>query len=228
MGMRNAVLLAADIGPLRDEEIFRAAYGLSSGLRKYKADRLRALEDKCQSLGVELMLRAALRRLGLQPGELRYTFIKGHGPALEGYEWLRFSLCHTGDIALCAAGWYDIAVDAEKKAEAKLRVAQRFFAPGEAADVMAQPTPEAQAERFYRYWTLKESFQKIVGMGFRLPMKDFQISLDGETIAVTQQVNGKEYRFREYGFLPGYACSVVVSGGDFPEGELTDIRECLF
>ena len=224
----NAVLLAADIGPLRDDETFRAAYDRSSGFRKYKADRLRAQEDKCQSLGVELMLLAVLRRLGLPPGELRYTFVEGHGPALEGHEGLRFSLCHTGDIALCAAGWYDVAVDAEKKAEAKLRVARRFFCPQEAADVTGQPTPEAQAERFYRYWTLKESFQKIVGLGLGLPMKRFEISLGGEEITVAQQVNGQEYRFREYDFLPGYACSVCVSGGDFPEAELVDIRDCLF
>ena len=228
MEQQNSVLLAADIGPLRDEETFRATYDRSSGLRKYKVDRIRPPEGKCQSLGVELMLRTALRRLGCQPGEMHYTFVKGHGPALAEYEGLRFSLCHTGDIALCAAAPYDIAVDAEKKAVPMLRVAERFFAPKEAADVLGQPTPEAQAERFYRYWTLKESFQKIVGLGFRLPMKNFAISLDGPEIRVTQQVNGKEYRFREYDFLPGYACSVCVSGGEFPEGELVDIRDCLF
>lgn len=223
----RTVFVAADITPLREEKTFRAAYDRVSGFRKYKVDRLRASGDKCQSLGVELMLLAALKRMGVYPGELRYTFIEGHGPALEDYPGLRFSLCHTGDIALCAAAGYDIAVDAEKKAEPKLKVAQRFFCPSEAADVLCQPTPEAQAERFYRYWTLKESFQKIVGMGFRLPMKNFEISL-GEDITVRQSVNEKEYRFREYDFLPGYACSVCVSGGEFPAGERVDIRECLF
>ena len=228
MEKQKGILLAADITPLREEQNFQAAYRLVSDLRKYKVDRLRGTENKCQSLGVELMLRMALRRMGFPPGELRYTFVEGHGPALEGYEGLRFSLCHTGDIALCAAGWTDIAVDAEKKAEAKLRVAERFFCPKEAADVLSQPTPEAQAEMFYRYWTLKECFQKIVGMGFRLPMKDFEISLGGDEITAAQQVNGKQYRFWEYDFLPGYACSVCVSGGDFPEGEILDIRSCLF
>lgn len=227
MERQKEVLLAADITPLKEEQNFQAAYRLVSDFRKCKVDRLRRMEDKCQSLGVELMLRMALRRLGFLPGELRYTFIAGHGPALEGYEGLRFSLCHTGNIALCAAGWTDIAVDAEKKAEARLRVAQRFFCPREAADILSQPTPEAQAEKFYRYWTLKESFQKIVGMGLHLPMKDFEI-LPGEEITVRQRVNGKEYRFRTYDFLPGYACSVCVSGAAFPEGELLDIRNCLF
>lgn len=224
----NAVLLAADISPLLEEENYRAAYALASGFRKSKVERLRLPEDKRQSLGVELMLRMALRRLGDQPRELRYTFVEKHGPALVGYEGLRFSLCHTGDIALCAAAPYDIAVDAEKKAAPMLRIAQRFFAPKEKTDVMSRPTPEDRAERFYRYWTLKESFQKIVGMGFYLPMKDFEISLDGETITISQQVNEQTYRFREYDFLPGYACSVCVSGGDFPEAELLDIRNCLF
>ena len=222
-----AVFVAADITPLREEHVFQAAYDLASGFRKYKVDRLRQTESRCQSLGVELMLRTALRRMGFQPGALRYTFIEGQGPALADYPGLRFSLCHTGDIALCAAAGFAIGVDAEKKAEAKLRVAQRFFCPGEAADVLRQPTPEAQAELFFRYWTLKESFQKIVGMGFRLPMKDFEITLD-ERITVRQSVNGREYRFREYDFLPDYACSVCVSEGEFPEAEMVDIRDCLF
>ena len=228
MENNRAVLVAASIAPLREEKNYQAAYELASGFRRFKVDRIRPPEGKRQSLGVELMLRTALRRLGCQPGEMHYTFVKGHGPALAEYEGLRFSLCHTGDIALCAAAPYDIAVDAEKKATPMLRVAERFFAPKEAADVLGQPTPEAQAERFYRYWTLKESFQKIVGLGLGLPMKRFEISLGGEAITVRQQVNGNEYRFREYDCLPGYACSVCVSGGDFPEAELVDIRDCLF
>ena len=227
MNIPGAVLVAADIAPLREEAAFRTAYESASALRRYKIDRLWKPEDRCLSLGVELMLRAALRRLGLPEEELHFTFGEKGSPVLRGQEGLRFSLCHTGEIVLCAAGWNAIGLDAEKLAEAKLRVAQRFFAPAEAADVLAQPTAEAQRLRFYRCWTLKESYQKMTGLGFHLPMRDFEIAFGEGEITVTRQGVRQDCRFREYDFLPGYACAVCIAGGDFPEPERVDIRELL-
>jgi len=93
-----------------------------------------------------------------------------------GAEGLIFNISHTrGLIALAVSRQREIGVDVEHLGvrQVALDLAERFFAPAEAADLAAVP-PELGQHRFFEYWTFKESYIKAREMGLSLPLDQFQ------------------------------------------------------
>ena len=95
---------------------------------------------------------------------------------------LSFNLSHTSQlVVLAVTADYPIGVDTEDgyTREAPLAVADRFFAPREVTDLRTL-SPERQPERFFQYWTLKESYIKARGMGLSIPLGEFAFHFRGE------------------------------------------------
>ncbi len=93
---------------------------------------------------------------------------------------LRFNLSHTrGLVAVAVSLDRDIGVDVEhvRPRALSLDVADRYFAPTEVTALRAQPAG-AQRDRFFTYWTLKESYIKARGMGLALPLDQFAFDVD--------------------------------------------------
>ena len=218
------VLYAACVTELADAGLYAAACELVTETRREKAARLRFEKDKRLSVGAELLLRYALRPAGVT--ELSFAYGENEKPYLPERD-VHFNLSHSGDWVLCAVGGCELGCDIERIAPVNLKVAKRFFAPDEYADIIAAPTPEAQRELFFRYWTLKESFMKATGLGLRLPMNEFAIRR-GKEIAVRQSVDTRDYVFREYPDIGGYCCALCAAGQE-PEETLhiVNIRTLL-
>ena len=88
---------------------------------------------------------------------------------------LRFNLSHTQGLAVLALAFNrDLGVDVEYlgRQETNADIAERFFAPEEVLDFIAQPEHQKSA-RFLEYWTLKESYIKAIGMGLSCPLESF-------------------------------------------------------
>lgn len=95
------------------------------------------------------------------------------GPALS------FNLSHTkGMVVMAVSAPQAIGVDVENYGEraAPLDVAGHFFSPLEAKQLYALPK-EAQQERFFHYWTLKEAYIKAEGKGLTIPLDEFSMDL---------------------------------------------------
>lgn len=90
--------------------------------------------------------------------------------------WLQFNLSHTHGLIACAVA-RDRAVGVDVESIRNLNnlpgLCQYAFAPVETADVLAAPSQQAQTERFFSYWTLKEAYIKARGMGLSLPLQQF-------------------------------------------------------
>jgi 4'-phosphopantetheinyl transferase len=57
-----------------------------------------------------------------------------------------------------------------------VHIADRYFSSAEIAELHSVP-PEDRAERFFRYWTLKESYIKATGKGLSVPLEQFSFCL---------------------------------------------------
>lgn len=219
----KTVLYAASVAPLAEEKRYQAAYDAASPERKARADRYRREEDRRLSLGAELLLRHALRQEGIKelPPILRDA---GGKPRFADCPW-RFSLSHSGELALCALSPCEVGCDAEQITQADLAVAGRYFRREEYEDLLSR-SPAEQNRLFFRYWTLKESFLKATGRGLSLPLDSFRVLPDSPS-RVTEIADGENYRFAEFDTVAGYQIAVCTAGDggavSLHEVDLTEI-----
>ena len=210
MGVQKPVLYAASVAPLADAARYAAAYAEVSPARREKTDRFRFEKDRRLSLGAELLLRRALRAEGL--GEVPMAFTYGaQGKPYFKDGGVYFNLSHSGEYVLCALAPYEVGCDVEQITPIDLKIARRFFFRSEYDDIAAQTTEEARSELFFRYWTLKESFMKVTGLGIKLPLDAFEIVRASE-ITVRQSVDTRQYSFAEFDEISGYQCALCTAG----------------
>lgn len=187
---------------LNDEDLFLKAYSLLPKERREKIDRLKYKKDKFLSLGVGILLKYALCQFD-KNSDTDILYGENGKPYLRGNEFF-FNASHSKNVAVCCIAPFEIGCDIEYKKNINQNIANRFFSNEEYNDIISSPD---STDKFYRYWTLKESFIKATGLGMRLPLNHFGISLK-ENVTVNQQVNGNKYFFKEFFELSGFACAV--------------------
>lgn len=118
--------------------------------------------------------------VGKTPESLVYREAEGGKPELvlePSDPQLRFNLSHSKSIALLALALKsEVGVDVEDVRPIERDVAKRFFSPAEVA-AMAPLDGEEWLRAFYRCWTRKEALLKVEGMGLRIPLDSFDVSV---------------------------------------------------
>lgn len=137
-------------------------------------------------------LRACDRKLSLGAWRLMEEILKRHGFSAENVtigvngkpqcEGVYFNLSHSGDMVLCVAGDVPVGCDIEKVTDAPLEVADRYFSERERRYIdEAQNIPEVN-RRFFRLWTMKESYLKMTGEGMNLSPERIEIDCNALTV----------------------------------------------
>jgi 4'-phosphopantetheinyl transferase len=128
------------------------------------------------------------------PESLVYREAEGGKPelVLEGDDApVRFNLSHSKSIALLAVALdMAVGVDVEDVRPIERDVANRFFSAVEIA-TMAPLDGEEWLDAFYRCWTRKEAILKVEGMGLRLPLDSFDVSVRAGEPAALQAARPK-------------------------------------
>lgn len=173
-------------------------------------------EDQLRSLIGELLIRKVLMdRCGLQNADIRFMLTPNGKPMLVGAEHLHFNVSHAGDWVVCAIDKQPIGIDVEKVKAANLAVSRSFFTEKEHLDICHAADPN---ERFFDYWTLKESFIKHSGKGLSQELNSFTIFFSEHTIRVLLEGKTLENGYLKQYFLEeGYKLAVCASGEVLPE-----------
>lgn len=210
-----------DVTPLMDGQTYRKYYAMLPGWRKEKADRMRRGEDKALSVGAWILYQCMLKEYGISEDAV-------------------YNLSHSGRYALCSLevseilkregdeplktddGAVKLGCDVEMIGEFQPKIAKRFFCPSEEAYILEQDSSELQAETFYRYWVLKESFVKATRQGLKIDLRSFEIGMtDGDPKLIRQPEEYPEkYYYREYQVAAGDARVAVCS----TESEFGELR----
>jgi 4'-phosphopantetheinyl transferase len=96
----------------------------------------------------------------------------------------------------------DIGCDVENMTRSNdvLAIADRYFSPCESKELFSLPV-EQQRNRFFDYWTLKESYIKAWGLGLAIPLKDFSFTIGQDkssTKTNIQYIDGISLSFAEH------------------------------
>jgi 4'-phosphopantetheinyl transferase len=176
--------------------LMAGAARILSDAERERASRFVFDRDRDSYIAAHTLLRLALsqraRERGARVPPARWQFrVTGDGrPEVDGGETclgLRFNLCHTAGLAVCAVSSdVPVGVDAEViDRRVPLSLAYVCLAPGERAALTALPAA-AQPARFLEYWTLKEAFVKAVGVGLTVPLDRICFSVTpGQPVRLT-------------------------------------------
>ena len=196
----------ADVSALQEEGLFLRLYRRVSPERREKTDRMVFGKDKRLSLGAGALLEVVLAAEGVR--DFTLTTEGNKKPRLAHRDDIRFNLSHAGTKVMCAVSDQDIGCDVEQITEIDMEIAKRFFFAEEYEALMNCREKGERNELFFRYWTLKESFMKATGLGFKLALDDFCILLGERDISVRQNVDSRAYCFREFCLNDGYRYAV--------------------
>lgn len=163
-----------------------AAYdALLTTEERAKQRRFRFAIDRHDCLVTRALVRTTLSRYApVDPAAWRFELNQYGRPHLAPGQCdpdLRFNLSHTRGLIACAVTLgREIGCDVEwlGRSGETVAIADRYFSTSEVRSLRALPEEE-QRERFFCYWTLKESYIKARGMGLALPLDQFSLRLDG-------------------------------------------------
>lgn len=135
--------------------------------------------DRQRYLVTRVLVRTVLSRYEpVRPEDWRFS-VNAHGrPEIANAgrdRRLSFNIAHTHSlIVLGVADGRALGVDVEnlRNRDASPEIAERFFAPTEAAALASLPAGRRR-DRFYEYWTFKEAYIKARGMGLSIPLDKF-------------------------------------------------------
>jgi 4'-phosphopantetheinyl transferase len=173
--------LSEHVAAPEDAELCRA---MLSEEERQREQRFHFQADRQSYLAAHAVTRGVLGRLlGTRPSALGFVAGPRGRPELAypaSRPPLRFNLSHTRGMVACAVALeHDVGVDVElieRRVEID-HLARSVFSEDERAD-LARVDGEAQRQRFFELWTLKEAYIKAVGHGLGLPLRAITLSFE--------------------------------------------------
>ncbi len=155
-----------------------------------RAERYRVPHHQYQFLSTRGILRNLISHyVGIPPGTLRFENNLQGKPALADPSSLslQFNVSHTSGMALLAfTVEHAVGIDVEQvnRNVSDQDIATRYFSPREAA-YLATLSPDKRTQEFLTYWTCKEAYLKMRGIGLSGGMAQCEIALDPDGLKAT-------------------------------------------
>ncbi len=149
-------------------------------------DRFVFAKDRLQFLATRALVRTVLSQYAsVDPRAWRFESGERGKPYItepQGHRGLLFNLSNTRGLIVCAVSTQvaQLGCDTEditRKTET-VSIADHYFSPLEVQALKDLPASQ-HTQRFFSYWTLKESYIKARGLGLALPLDQFSFLLDG-------------------------------------------------
>ena len=186
-----------------------------------RRSRFRFEEDRQLFLVSHALLRAVLSQYApVAPTEWKFQQTAKGKPLVAadaGLPALQFNLSHTANLAACAVTrTCPVGVDVESlDRHADPKVAQRVLTPSELKQFQ-EAAPRQQKELFFRYWTLKESYVKAVGLGLAMSLREISFVLSETNppaivFSAASSENARAWQFHQQPVDPHYFLAVTVA-----------------
>ena len=165
---------------ISDRKLLRRYESLLSDAESAQMARFYYAGHRHQYLVTRALIRSSLSTFfPVDPATWKFTAGAYGKPDIEHPEVevpLRFNISHTQGLIVCAiVRGYDIGVDTEdteRSTRTDLDSLASYFSPQEIDEIRNLPASR-QKQRFFDYWTLKESYIKARGLGLAIPLDKF-------------------------------------------------------
>lgn len=217
---------------LTDPQLLHSYQALMTPEERVRQQRFHFEKGRHEYLVTRALVRTVLSRYaGVDPHEWRFVSNAYGRPEIASPPHLpplRFNLSHTEGLIVCIVALdREVGVDVEnlERPGETVEIADQFFSPTEARALRALPL-EAQRQRFFDYWTLKESYIKARGMGVSLPLDQFSFHVEtGCPIRISFDPRMKDdpysWQFDQFQITCQHLISVAIRRGVDPDLTLT-------
>jgi len=142
---------------------------------------------------------------------------------------IHFNISHSGDWVVLAFGDTEVGIDVEVLRPVNYRVATRFFSKEENS-LLEQLDGNEKLKLFFDFWTLKESYLKLLGTGLTKSLSSFSIIRDNNNFRLME--NGKNKQepvfMSQYNLDDDYKLSVCSYNDEFvKELKIITVEELL-
>jgi len=203
-----------------DAQLHRAYRELCNEQEQQQESRFHFARDRQRYLVTRALVRTVLSRYEpVAPEAWTFTNNPYGRPQIAntglGDAGLTFNVSHTrGLIVLGVTRQRALGVDVENvlEREVSIEIADRFFAPAEVT-ALAAVAPDRQKDRFFEYWTFKESYIKARGMGLSLPLDKFSFHYphaNAVRIVIDDELADDPARWQFWQFRPSSQHLVAV------------------
>lgn len=197
---------------IADPQLLKEYRALLTEEERGKEFRFYFPDDQRRYLVTRVLVRTVLSRyLHVQPADWRFANNRYGRPEIANLSrdecGLCFNISHTrGLIALGVTKHRELGVDVEnlRTRDVSLGIADRFFAKAE-VDELATVPKERQQDRFFEYWTFKESYIKARGMGLSIPLGKFSFNYPHEhavNLAIDPELGDDANRWSFWQYRP--------------------------
>jgi len=164
-----------------NEKLLKSYQKLLTQQETKKQQRYKFSKDRHDALITRAFVRDLLSKYAeIAPSDWRFEKGEKDKPEIINAPLpLRFNISHTDGLIICAVTRNDdIGCDVENitRNNDVLAIADRYFSSIEINDLFSLPKAQ-QRDRFFDYWTLKESYIKAWGLGLAIPLKDFSFTI---------------------------------------------------
>jgi 4'-phosphopantetheinyl transferase len=214
----------------RTDEDAHACWHELTADERARADRFATPQLRRRYVAARATLRRLLSKyLALDVRDIPLAYGSCGKPFLASAQPLYFNVSHANDMAIYAlASGREVGVDIE----AATRdvdvdgVARMMFSPRE-CDALAVMSREARHSAFFRIWTRKEAYVKLLGHGLGYPTRFFTVSHHKHDDALIEDDRDAlaRQRCRVIGLPapPGFAAALAAKGRDW---SLVEVDPC--
>lgn len=140
-------------------------------------------------LGVILSRLYLSEILNIPIKELQMGKTKQGKPFCENQPNIHFNVSHGGNYVVAAFADTPIGVDVESwKRKVPIQVAKRYYSPQE-QNLLEQATNDEKQYLFFKLWTIKESYVKMLGTGLTQPLTSFEVRFEQQTPEIFKHGN---------------------------------------
>lgn len=142
---------------------------------------------------------------------------------------IRFNISHSGDWVVLAVADVDVGIDVEKIRQINYRIAERFFSAHENS-LLEKKEGTAKLNLFFDFWTLKESYLKLLGTGLTKSLNSFTIVRKEDNFTLKENTNKKQEPvfFIQYNLAENYKLTVCSYKNNFvKEPKIITVEELM-
>jgi len=120
-----------------------------------------------------------------------------------------FNISHSGNWIIASFSEKEIGIDIERIRDPIYKVANRFFSNDELSLLEIEKNEIKKKELFFKIWTAKESYVKMLGRGISYSLNNFTVLINEEKCEINDSFQKKEIFLKYLSFDNEYivACS---------------------